>query len=287
MLHKRLTTLSTKALLLLTLLSSTLLAGCKTQEVQSSWSATPVKIDGEMNDWTNTPMVYFEDSGVQLGLRNDSENLYVLFRFNNQSWARAIRMGGVTLWLDNSGKKNKDFGIRYAGGPSISGMQKGEMQSRGGFWDSLTPEQQQRLTDMQTEAAHQVIVINKKSDQERAISADGSSGPAVSFGSDQSIYTYEFSIPFQKSDLSHYGIGVQPGKAICVGLEWGGMSKEDRASMMERMGGRPPGGMGSRPPGEGPHGGGRGGRPGGGSRPQAPEKQELWIKTKLALPSSE
>jgi len=42
---------------------------------------------------------------VLLSLCNNSENLYVLFRFNNPEWARAIRMGGVTLWLDNTGKK--------------------------------------------------------------------------------------------------------------------------------------------------------------------------------------
>lgn len=175
--------MSAIALLSLTLAGTILLLSCKNTEVQSHWSAEPVKVDGEMSEWSSGSTVYFEDSGVQLGLRNDSQNLYILFRFGNQAWARAIYRGGLTLWWDNSGKNKKDFGIRYAGGPSISEMQRGEMPNRGGFWDSLTPEQQQRITDMQTASANQIIVINKKSDQEIAISADGSSGPAVSFGS--------------------------------------------------------------------------------------------------------
>jgi hypothetical protein len=284
MVYKNSTGLRAKILLLLTLAGTILLFNCKGTEVQTNWSTTQVKIDGETNDWANTPMVYFEESGVQLGLRNDSENLYILFRFSNQAWARAIHRGGLTLWLDNSGKKKKDFGIRYAGGPSISEMQKEGMPNRGGFWDSLTPEQQQRLTDMQTAAANQIIVINNKSEQERAISADGSSGPAVSFGSPQGAYTYEFSIPLQKSDVSRYGIGAQPGQAICLGLEWGGMSKADRANMEKMgggMGGGPPGGMGGGPPGGNPPGGGRGG-PG----MQSTEKQEIWVKTSLASPSA-
>jgi hypothetical protein len=288
MVYENSTRLRAKIPLLLTLAGTILLFNCKGTEVQTNWSTTQVKIDGEANDWANTPMVYFEESGVQLGLRNDSENLYILFRFSNQAWARAIRMGGLTLWFDNSGKKKKDFGIRYAGGPSISEMQKEGMPNRGGFWDSLTPEQQQHLTDMQTAAANQIIVINKKSEQERAISADGSAGPAVSFGSPQGVYVYEFSIPLQRGDVSHYGIGAQPGQAICLGLEWGGMSKADRASR-EKMGGGPPGGMGG-----GRHGGMGGGPPGGG-RPhggrggpgmQSTEKQEIWVKTSLASPSA-
>jgi hypothetical protein len=289
MIHKNLTSLSTKVFLLLTLLIPTLLAGCKTNQVQTSWSTAPVKIDGEMNDWANTPTVYFEESGVQLGLRNDSENLYILFRFGNQAWARAISMGGLTLWLDNSGKNKKDFGIRYTGGPSLSDLQKMRPSSEGGFRETLTPEQQQRLEEMEKAKADQITVINKKGDQEITLPADGSKGPAGSFASPQETYTYEFSIPLRKSDVSHYGIGAQPGQTISLGLEWGGMSESDRRRMREEtgggmMGGGPPGGGGMPPGGEGgmSPGGGRGG-PG----MQSPEKQELWVKTKLSLPSTE
>ena len=157
---KNFTTLSAKALLLLTLACSTVLAGCKAFEVQTNWSAAPVQVDGETTEWSSIPTTYFEDIGVQLGLCNDSENLYILFRFGNQTWARAIRMGGVTLWLDNSGKKKKDFGIRYTGGPSLSDLQKLGMS--GGFRDSLTPEQQQRLAEMEKATADQITVIDKK-----------------------------------------------------------------------------------------------------------------------------
>lgn len=264
--------LSARVLLSLVVAGSILLGGCKTKEASSHWSAQPVQVDGQMTDWVGMPANYMEDSGVQLGLCNDNQNLYILFRFSNQAWARAIRMGGVTLWLDNSGKKKKDFGIRYTGGPSLSEMQGQGMAGEGGFWESLTPEQKERLKQRQASMADQITVIDKKSDQEIALRADGTRGPAVGFANLKGIYTYEFSIPLQKGDVFDYGIGVESGQIICLGLEWGGMSKEDRVSMMERMGGRPPG---------------RGGRPRGGSRPQPPEEQEVWVKTRLALPSAE
>jgi len=285
MVYKNIRVLSSKTLLLLALSNLVLLAGCNTQEVQTYWSAEPVKVDGEMAEWASGSTAYFEDLGVQLGLRNDDQNLYVLFRFSNQAWARAIRMGGVTLWLDSAGKKKKDFGIRYTGGPSFSDLKMPGTSDRGGFRQAMTPEQQQRLFDMEQDTVGQITVIDKKSNQEMTMRADGSGGPAVCFASPQGVYTYEFAIPLHKGDVFDFGVGTEPGQVICLGLEWGGMSKEDRAKMREGMGGGPPGGIGGGPPGG--MGGGRGGRPGGGSRPQAPEKQELWVKTQLALPSAE
>jgi hypothetical protein len=271
--HKDITALTAKALLLLTLTSSTLLGGCRTQEAQTHWSAAPVKIDGEMTGWEGMPTNYFEDLGAQLGLCNDSENLYILFRFSNDPWARAIRLGGVTLWLDNSGKKKKDFGIRYTGGLSLSELQKMRPSDKGGFRESLTPEQQQHLAEMEKTVSDQITIIDKKSSQEKTIRADGSGGTAVCFGSPQGTYTYEFSIPLKKGDVFDYGIGAEPGQVICLGLEWGGMGKQYRQEIMERMGGGPPGGMG--------------GGPRGGGRMQPPEEQELWVKTQLASPSEE
>jgi hypothetical protein len=275
--YRNITALGARTLLLLILTGSTLVAGCKTQEVQTHWSAEPVQVDGEMTGWDGMPTTYFEELGAQLGLCNDSEKLYVLFRFNNQAWARAIRMGGVTLWLDNSGKKKKDFGIRYTGGLPLSELQKMRPSDKGGFRETLTPEQQQRLAEMEEAVSDQITIIDKQSSQEKTMRADGSGGPAVCFASPQGTYTYEFSIPLKSGDVFDYGIGAEPGQVICLGLEWGGMGKENRQRMMDRMGGGPPGGMGGR----------RGGRPPGGGRMQPPEEQELWVKTQLASPSEE
>lgn len=281
-----------RAMLALSFTGLILLAGCKTQEIKTHWSAEPVKVDGEMTEWAGMPTTYFEDSGVQLGLSNDNQNLYILFHFSNQAWARAIRMGGVTLWLDNSGKKKKDFGIRYAGGAPLSEIQKLGMAGEGGFIDKLTPEQKERLMEKQASMANQVTVIYKEKDQGIALPANGSRGPAVAFADTQNIYTYEFSIPLQKGNVFDCAIGAQPGQTICLGLEWGGISKEDHQRLMQERssGGRSGmggghGGRGGKGGGRG-HGGGRGGSKGG-SGMQPPEKEEIWVKTVLASPTKE
>ena len=271
--YKSLIKIPTKTLMPLALVSLVLLAGCKTQEVETHWTAEPVQVDGEMADWAGVPSTYLEDSNVQLGLRNDAENLYILFRFNDPKWARAIRMGGLTLWLDNSGKRKKGFGIRYTGGPFLSEMQEAGMAGQGGFWESLTPGQKERLLQRQAAMANRITIISKEKDQKTAIPADGSRGLAVAFADLQGIYTYEFSIPLKKSDLASYGIDAPPGQTICLGLEWGGMSESDRQRMRQEWGDRR-------------GGGGRGGSMGG-PRRQPPDKQNIWVKTQLALPSAE
>ncbi|MDH4222093.1 MAG: hypothetical protein OEV55_00990 [candidate division Zixibacteria bacterium] len=273
-----------KAILFLAL-SMILTAHVKTEELETYWSAEHVNIDGQMTEWINKPTHYIEKNRVMLGLRNDSENLYFLFRFNNQEWVRLIRMSGVTLWLDNSGKGKKDFGIHYAGGFPPPDIQKPGREGDGGFSDNLTPEQKGRLKLKQESTVEQLTVIYKKSKQEILIPAGGSKGPAVCFDSLQGIYTFEFRVPLKKRDISDFTIDAQPGQKISLGLEWGELKMSDHERKREQMGGEgmmpPGGGMDGPPPG--------GGGPPGRGKPamQKPEKQEIWVKARLALPPAE
>ncbi|PIS25255.1 MAG: hypothetical protein COT45_02870 [bacterium (Candidatus Stahlbacteria) CG08_land_8_20_14_0_20_40_26] len=257
-------------------------SGCggKALEMQSQWSAESIKVDGQVEDWSDTPLTYFEDEQVSLGLRNDDENLYILFCTRSQTWERLIRMSGVTMWLDETGGKKKDFGIRYIGGPSLSEMQKSGMLGEGGFRDSLIPELKQRLIREREIMANQIEVLLEEGKQEIIIPADGSRGPAVSSAVPRGIYTYEFCIPLREKHGDYYFIKPQPPqKTLGIGLEWGGIGTRDRQRMTDEVGGERGsvgGGM--------PRGGMPGGERGGMRERQIPQKQETWIKVHLAQP---
>ncbi len=260
-----------KALTSITLAALIFEAGCRTQEVTSHWLAEPIQVDGKMSEWRDIPTTYFEDEGAVLGLGNDDKNLFIHFRFTNPAWAQAIRMTGLTLWIDANGKKDKDMGIRFYGGPSLTEL----MAARGGGrLDNLPQEQKQLLLEREAQAGDKFIFFDESYYVEASIPTDGSKGPAAKYDTSMGFYSYEFSVPLQESAVQFYGLGVQPGQTICLGAEWGDM----------RVGcggirGKPPGGMGGRP-------GGIGGGRGGGSR-ELPEKQEIWVKTQLALPPAE
>lgn len=272
-----------KFMIILSSFTLSAICGCGngTVEIGSHWSAEPIKVDGKLEDWSSTPVSYFEENEVTLGLCNDNENLYILFDFRNEMWEQVIKRHGVTIWIDSTGEKKKDLGIRFIGGPAPAEMER----DREGFLEHLTPEEREFVTLMQGKMEEQLIII--EDEQERVIPPDGSCGPAVGYANNQGFITYEFSIPLKKSAESsnYYFFEREPGESIDIGLEWG-LSKDEFPSTMERMppgegpGESFPGGM-ERPPGGGPPHGGQGPGPRGGM----PEKQEFWVKTSLASPT--
>jgi hypothetical protein len=290
--YKNLTAIRSAVLITSVLAVATLTAGCKPEKVESHWATQPVHVDGQIAEWGDIPLTYFKDSDVQLGLCNDSKNLYVLFCFYDARRARVIRMGGLTVWLDNSGKKNKVFGLRYTGGPPLSELQESGMAGEREETGRQPAGERERFLHRQALISNQLTIIDKERNKTTTVSADGSSGPIVSAGVTQDLYTYEFSIPLQSVENTDWVMVARPGQAMSLGFEWGGMG--DRRRMMEDMGGDRAGGgdWGTGPQRD--HGGGRGGPgggwgrggPGGGGPPQPPEKQEVWVSTILATPPS-
>jgi hypothetical protein len=281
-----------RVLILLTSVFAVLvLAGtgnCKTREVSSYWPLEPIRVDGKRTDWSeDMPVNYFEEEGAVLALSNDSDNLYILFCLKDRKWVRAIRMTGVKLWLDAKGKEKKDFGLRYNGGPSLSETQTAR---RGEYSNDAPPEAKQRMMQGRTPPTIQFTFIDKKNGIEMEIPTDGSKGPAASFDTSMGLYSYEFSIPLESGVAGYYGMGIKPGQTISIGVEWGDMGNfKGMSGHPGNMGGMPPGGMGGGPPGgRGGRGGGMGGgRESRGEGMQAPKKQEVWVKVKLALPPAE
>ncbi len=260
---------------LLLLTAATLLAGCKTIEMESQWSAAEMKADGRTTDWELTLTGFLEDEGIALAVCNDAQRLYFLVRHNDPRWAQAIRRGGLTLWLDAKGGKNKQFMIRYRGGHSRTelGLAADTSQRR-----KMPPPFDERFADQPQNRKEKFTCYQEGRIVEKGIPVDGSEGPAAGFAIQQGIFTYEFSIPLQESAVRYYGIGAEPGQTISIGVERGDISRDELRRAGQGMGG--PGGRGGRGGGRIGDGTGRGGR--GGSRPMPPEKQEIWIKTILA-----
>ena len=288
--YKNLATIRSVVLMVSVLAVATLTAGCRPEKVENHWAIQPVRVDGQIPEWGDIALTYFKDSDVQLGLCNDSKNLYVLFCFYDARWARVIRMGGLTVWLDNSGKKNKVLGLRYTGGPPLSELQESGMAGERGASGRQPGGGREGVLHRQALISNQLTIIDKKRNKTTTLSADVSRGPIVSSGVIQDLYAYEFSIPLQSVENTDWVLAALPGQAISLGFEWGGMG--DRRRMMEEMGGDRAGGgdWETRPRGErggdrGGFGGGGGrGGPGGGGPPHPPEKQQVWVTTVLATP---
>lgn len=254
------------------------LTGCK-EELTASHRGT-MAIDGQSSDWEGIPVISYEKEHATLRISNDDKNLYLLFETGDPRTARMIRMSGITLYLDNSGKRRKDFFVRFKGGPSPAEMRGARgardvdrTQPRAGWRDGSGPFE----TDFDT-TTH-FTCYEKNNIIEKEIPIDGGEGPAVAYSADGDGFIYEFRIPLAKSSIRYYGIGTSAGQKIGVGLIWG-----DRSAFRPDFSGRGFSGSGS-PRIGGPSAGGRGRStrgPGGRGGGPGFEKQEVWFKARLA-----
>jgi hypothetical protein len=255
-------------------------------KIENQWAEQQIIIDGDYQDWSAIHKYFMEEQNLSIATTNDSDNLYLMFRINNERMARRIEMMGVTVWLSKDSKKRKEYGICYAGGTGIFDSIRPEKPPD----DGMPHEIDERLEKMRTHRRENVpapgqifIIQGKEKNEYPEISQQG---PSASSSYRDGVYFYEFKLPLP--------VGVTLKSKVTVGLEFGGMSEKNREAMREEMrGGSDTGedhegdmarGAGDRGGMPGRRGGGHGGmrngdHPSGG---MGLEKQEVWFTVILA-----
>jgi hypothetical protein len=249
------------------------LTGCssfKTYVAKSLWPERQIVIDGKSDDWSGA-LSFIEKEQLSLGFFNDQNNLYVCLVTEGNFTRSQILRGGLTVWFDPEGGKEKKLGIRYPlGAPGR------EMQMRHGM---TNPEETNEGSPR--EAMNELEIIrSKKAEPERMELAKAKdSGLEVAAAPSSGLVVYELKIPLQAKEGQPLALGAKPGVTIGIGFE---TSKPDFSRMQRGgFGGMPGGGMGR--PGMG-GGFGRRGRYGMGSN--IPEPLKIWTTVQLASGAS-
>ena len=264
----------------LLLLFLPLFTGCNKLELQSQFKKNDIVIDGKKKDWAGH-LVFLEKEKISLGIMNDDTDLYLSLSTNDHELIRQIMAQGFILWLDRTGKKKKNYGLRFPLGIMNSEM-KFANRSRYGKSDERQGFSQKTGNEME--------IIGKDREVLRKFNLDSMSEFEAKLNLDFGMLHYELKIPLQKKNDFSIGIGSAAGELISLGFE---TQKFDRAAMREKMGGgrldgsrgvRPGGIRGGRPGGRGggKQGGMGGGQPGAGQRPQMPEQFKLWAAVQLS-----
>jgi len=250
---------------------------CKKQEITSQYIENEIMIDGVDSDWQNIPMQYIEKVGGTVGIANDSSNLYILFKFNDQNLARKIIQRGLVIWLD----KSKKTGVRYRGSFSIfqSLPKRSENENRS---------RQPRSFDRgRMENLGAIMLINH--DERALIRGNHPGEPQAASDIVDGTYCYEFAIPIGDSEENPFALEVNKNNKSNLGFEIGYIDPQKREEMMSRrsemegqnMEGRA-GGMGGRAGGMGGRGGGMSGRSRQFSNRMAFDSQEIWFNIILS-----
>lgn len=190
------------------------LTGCKTVHLHSSWTDQPPRIDGQFNDWDSARFQDLTDRGMQVMTMNDGQYLYLAARITDREMSRFLAMFGLILWIDPHGGERKQVELRIPAAAATNFD-----PARGGFRESLTPEQQTSVDSQLDSLRNGVMVQNSTDEQYKVVPADGMKFQVgVRQGSDGGAQ-YELRLPlsYQAPFLSYH----LPARARTLGLGFG------------------------------------------------------------------
>jgi hypothetical protein len=196
----------------------------KLSDVQegSVW-VSGVKVDGKHNEWENNFKAMNKSTNLTYSLANDAKNLYLAIQSKNVTNNNKIMLGGITLTVNPSGKKNDKEGFKViypvinrrrpggapgAGGGATTGvrMQGGPGGGFGRFQD-MSPMQrdsmQRAVARTQLAGAKEIKVFGFKDIPDSLISIYNEySIKTIASISDEGVFMYELSIPLAMLEMS-------------------------------------------------------------------------------------
>lgn len=206
------------------------------EPIACAWASTVPKIDGLKQDWEGVPLIP-QKHDVQLGFMNDSRYLYILFVFTNPKNLSSLDQTGITLFYNPEGKKKKDFGINFRKIQVTADQLIAIMEQRQG---PMSDQDKARYkTNPSYTLFHYGIISKGKNEVLNADEREGVLPALFRIGRDQAGLAYEFAVPLKKAKELAPGIGTEAGKAVILGFEWGGWSRQlqhEAATRMAAMG---------------------------------------------------
>lgn len=200
--------------------------------VQSAWAGRPVVIDASAEEWSDEVPLSQESPPVDVAVRNDAHNLYLLFIIRDNEFLSTLEATGMTIFVDPLGKKKKDQGLRFFR-RQVNPDEFIQIVERRG--QVLSEEQKQEIRSKSSYLLYDCEILEKKkSVPPESLLAEGVVLPAFRYVKQGERTVFEFRIPL--------GLGSGPGKiqiprdrTFKLGFEWGGLTKEMQAARLARV----------------------------------------------------
>ncbi len=211
--------------------------------INSTRLSSPLNIDGSPDDWGEVALNFEKKVRVDYAFKNDGENLFVLFIFKDPKYLSSVNATGLTLWFNTEGKKKKNYGITFLKNRISADFYISYLEKQKG---SLSEDEKRKILEHRFYTFYDAVVMNKKSESPSQPSDSKEKTPVLFRSKNQNkMVVYEFVIPLKRPTESAPGIGIEPGKIIKIGFEWGGMTEEMRKRMLQRQAGSERGASGA------------------------------------------
>lgn len=268
------------------LIGTILSASSYGQVSKSKWLDTPLKIDGKSSDWGDRPSYFDADSKILYELRNDSNNIYVIFELSEKTSERKFMHAGFELTLNVKSKPKIKASINFQ--PQQVNMQEGIASSEQPGGEMSSANRDSYLLNLNYAEIEGFItskeIIKRNNNQNEDFTFD------VGWNDNNRMIieikiplTALFKEPFNIEDLAKNTINL---KCTLKALERpsGNNVGQDGGMQGESS---PRGGMGGGPPGGGKGGGSQMGGAGGGRPDMQTMESANVFKAKYSLSSPE
>jgi len=85
----------------------------KKKTIPSKWQSSAIIVDGDDKDWSADYPFYDSKSRIAYSVSNDTDNLYIVLKTNDDITATKILNAGLTIALDIKGGKDETTEINY------------------------------------------------------------------------------------------------------------------------------------------------------------------------------
>jgi len=204
----------------------------KDKIITSNWIASALTIDGSNEEWGDDALSLEKKVDVNYAFKNDAENLYVFFIFNDPKYLSSVNATGMTLWFNTEGKKKKNYGLTFIKKQVSADIFISILEKQKG---ALSEEEKNNIRANPRYFLHNTKVVGKESES-TSQQADSEEANVAMFRSmrQEKMVMYEFAVPLRRiTELAH-GVGTEPGKTVKVGFEWGGLTDEMIETRAER-----------------------------------------------------
>ena len=209
-----------------------------------------ITIDGNVADWKDVPVQYFDSGPRVTAVAHDDRFLYVQFRFSDLALASRVLRTGAIVWVNGAGDHEAGFGLRYRGTPAAeqalaaargsvdtpaAGLPGGPDGMPGG---GGPPPERGMATGRAPLGALEILHLGVVDDV--ITSGAAPDGPAASCAVTDGVFAYELRVPLAEIALVGAGAGAGGNAAgepvtVAVGFQMSGMTAAERDAMRERM----------------------------------------------------
>ena len=213
--------------LFLLLIASVTINCARTRAVSSTFTPTPITIDGSITDWPRDRMQIENNPEYDMYFANDEDFLYLYVIVKSTQIHSDIEEFGLNLYFDTDNRFRRSFGVIYPIGilngiSNIPGARQEYLQNPG--WANIS-ENQQIIASLKNEMPNRVMLVQRSSSRDaiRPIPVNMEALRAqdlhLKMDEESRLLNIEMKVPIRSTRARQFAIDVEDGKPIYVGFE--------------------------------------------------------------------